>query len=302
MRACATGCARRRRPACPARRMSPTNWPRPRIRRSSSLRGSRAPTPCPAPGPPAGGNSRSLRTVTFSSIELTLTSLRRNGLRQDWRDRVVSRAGAQAERRLQQTLGDDFIVLVVAKDKAAGSSPSTETSASMPTLSVPISSARPSILAGLVVTIGTTCSSVRPSAIIELMAWTRLNLAWPANGWFSSSSCWSGVPAARARGCCSRACRRRACWERCRRRAPSGETIGEMAAVADVDLQAAIERRLNHGCTSPSRLTKPPGWRVNGCARTSPSRSRGITRSRIVSTSSPLVPLSGRPQSWPKWT
>ena len=71
--------------------------------------------------PPAEGNSRSLRTVTFSPIELTLTSLGRNGLRQNWRHRVVSRAGAQAEHRLQQTLGDDFIVLVVAKDKSAGS-------------------------------------------------------------------------------------------------------------------------------------------------------------------------------------
>ena len=40
----------------------------------------------------------------------------------------------------------------------------------MPALSAPISSARPSILAGLDVTIGTTCSSVRPSAIIELIA------------------------------------------------------------------------------------------------------------------------------------
>ena len=137
-----------------------------------------------------------MRTVTLSSIELTLTSLRRNGLRQNRRDRVVTRTGAQAERRLQQTFGDDFVLLVVAQDEPAGLvRPSTETSASMPTLSAPISSARPSILAGLDVTIGTTCSSVRPSAIIELIAWTRLNLAWPANGWFSSSSCWSGVPA-----------------------------------------------------------------------------------------------------------
>ena len=59
--------------------------------------------------PPAEGNSRSLRTVAFSPIELTLTSLRRNGLRQNWRHRVVTRTGAQTERRLQQTLGDDFI-------------------------------------------------------------------------------------------------------------------------------------------------------------------------------------------------
>src|SRR5262245_41029397 len=32
----------------------------------------------------------------------------------------------------------------------------------------------------------------------------------------------------------------------------------------------------------------------------SPGRSKGSTRSRMVSTSSPLEPLSGRPQSWLK--
>jgi hypothetical protein len=37
--------------------------------------------------------------------------------------------------------------------------------------------------AALVVTIGTTCSIVSPSASIELIAWVRLNFAWPANGW-----------------------------------------------------------------------------------------------------------------------
>ena len=148
------------------------------------------------PAPPAEGNSRSLRTVTFSPIELTLTSLRRDRLRQNWRDGVVSRAGAQTERRLQQTLGDDFVVLVVAQDESAAfvlRAPRRRPPC--PASSAPISSARPSISAGLDVTIGTTCSSVRPSAIIELIACTRLNLAWPANGWFSSSSCWSGVPA-----------------------------------------------------------------------------------------------------------
>ncbi len=44
----------------------------------------------------------------------------RNGLRQNRRHRVVTRTGAQAERRLQQTLGDDFVLLVVAEDEPAG--------------------------------------------------------------------------------------------------------------------------------------------------------------------------------------
>ncbi len=48
--------------------------------------------------------------------------------------------------------------------------------------------------AALVVTMGTTCWSGRPSAIMELMAWVRLNFAWPANGWASSSECSLGVP------------------------------------------------------------------------------------------------------------
>ena len=39
--------------------------------------------------------------------------------------------------------------------------------------------------------------------------------------------------------------------------------------MTDVDFQAAIERREDAGYTSPSRLTKPPGWRVNGCASVS---------------------------------
>src|SRR5438445_3530738 len=119
--ACANGLRTKATSCSPARRMSATNWPRPRISRSSSFRGRRAPTPCPAPAPPAEGNSRSLRTMTFSPIELTLTSLRRNRLRQNWRHCVVSRTGAQTEFGLQQTLSDDFVVLVVAKDKSSGS-------------------------------------------------------------------------------------------------------------------------------------------------------------------------------------
>src|SRR5437667_2090068 len=118
--ACAKGLRIKATSCSPARRMSATNWPRPRISRSSSFRGSRTPTPCPAPAPLAEGNSRSLRTVAFSPIELTLTSLRRNGLRQNWRYCVVSRTGAQTERGLQQTLGENFMVLVVAKDKSSG--------------------------------------------------------------------------------------------------------------------------------------------------------------------------------------
>jgi hypothetical protein len=61
-----------------------------------------------------------LRTVTLSPIELTCP-LGRNRLRQNWRYSVVSRTGAKAERGLQQTLGDDFVVLIVAKDKSSGS-------------------------------------------------------------------------------------------------------------------------------------------------------------------------------------
>src|ERR1700704_1335455 len=43
----------------------------------------------------------------------------RNGLRQDWRPRVVPLAGPEAEGRLQQPLGDHFVMLVVAQDEAA---------------------------------------------------------------------------------------------------------------------------------------------------------------------------------------
>src|SRR5947207_248690 len=119
--ACAKGLRTKATSCSPARRMSATNWPRPRISRSSSFRGRRAPTPCPAPAPPAEGNSRSLRTIAFSPIELTLTSLRRNRLRQNWRHCVVSCTGAKTERGLQQTFGNDFVLLVVAQDKSSGS-------------------------------------------------------------------------------------------------------------------------------------------------------------------------------------
>src|SRR6185295_2504677 len=116
--ACASGLRTKATSCRPARRMSATNWPRPRISRSSSFRGRRAPTPCPAPGLPPEGNSRSLRTVMLSPIE-PLTSLCRNGLRQDRRHRVVTHARAEAERRLQQAFGDDLVLLVVAEDKPA---------------------------------------------------------------------------------------------------------------------------------------------------------------------------------------
>src|ERR1700722_16364398 len=100
--------------------MSATNCPRPRMKRSSSFRGSRAPTPCSAPAPPAEGKSRSLRTVPCSSIRLTPSSLRRNCLRQDWRYCVISHTCAETECGLQQTLGDDFVLLVVTQHKSSG--------------------------------------------------------------------------------------------------------------------------------------------------------------------------------------
>ena len=106
-----------------------------------------------------------------------------------------------------------------------------------------------------------------------------------------------------AHGCCSRACRRRACPARCRHRAPCGPA-GRRNGCRGRRRPSARGRAPpgSPGWTLPSRLTKPPGCRVNGCARMSPGRSSGITRSRIVSASSPLAPLSGRPQSWPKCT
>src|SRR5882672_1602103 len=118
IRACAKGLRTNATSWSPARRMSATNRPRPRIRRSSSLRGSRAPTPCPAP---AEEKSRSLRTVAFSSIGPDAGLLGRNRLRQNWRDRVISRAGTKTERGLQQALGDNFVLFVVAQDKSSGS-------------------------------------------------------------------------------------------------------------------------------------------------------------------------------------
>src|SRR5262245_42519534 len=103
----------------PASLTSATYRPRPRIRRSSSLRGRRTPTPCPETGPEEG-NSRSLRTLVFSPIEPSPISLSRDGLRQNRRDRVVALTRAQAERRLQQTLGNDLVVLVVAEYEPPG--------------------------------------------------------------------------------------------------------------------------------------------------------------------------------------
>src|SRR5258708_120617 len=100
--------------------MSATYSPRPRIRRSSSLRGNRAPTPCPASGPPAEEKSPSLRTMAAPRSNCGVTSLGRNGLWQDRRDRVVSRTGAETERGLQQAFGDDLVLLVVAKHKSPG--------------------------------------------------------------------------------------------------------------------------------------------------------------------------------------
>ena len=52
----------------------------------------------------------------------------------------------------------------------------------MPGRKLPMLSESPSISAGCDVTIGTTCSSASPSAIIELIACTRLNFAALAKG------------------------------------------------------------------------------------------------------------------------
>ena len=56
MRACASGLRTKATSCMPGRRMSPTYWPKPRMRRSSSLRGSRAPTPSRASGSTAAVN------------------------------------------------------------------------------------------------------------------------------------------------------------------------------------------------------------------------------------------------------
>ena len=48
--------------------------------------------------------------------------------------------------------------------------------------------------AALLVTIGTTCSSVRPSASMVVIVDTRLKRVLPLNMW-SSSGCVSGEPA-----------------------------------------------------------------------------------------------------------
>src|SRR4051812_6839906 len=116
IRACATGLRTKATSCNPARRISATNCPRPRIRRSSSLRGSRAPTPCPTS---AEEGSRSLRTSTVSTPASKQNRRReasgRHRLRQDRGDGVVFDAGAQAERRLQQAIGNHFVVFVVAQ-------------------------------------------------------------------------------------------------------------------------------------------------------------------------------------------
>ena len=62
MRACASGLRTKATSCMSGRRMSPTYWPRPRIRRSSSLRGSRAPTPCGVSGASASVNARHPRS------------------------------------------------------------------------------------------------------------------------------------------------------------------------------------------------------------------------------------------------
>ena len=46
------------------------------------------------------------------------------------------------------------------------------------------------------------------------------------------------------------------------------------------------------GCSSPIGSTKPPGCRLNGCARMSPGLSRSMTSARMVSGSTPYAPLA----------
>ena len=58
MRACASGLRTNATSCMPGRRISPTYCPSPRIRRSSSLRGSRAPTPWGVSGPCASVKSK----------------------------------------------------------------------------------------------------------------------------------------------------------------------------------------------------------------------------------------------------
>src|SRR5439155_21511654 len=231
----------------PARRMSATNWPRPRISRSSSFRGSRTPTPCPAPAPLAEGNSRSLRTVAFSPIELTLTSLRRNSLRQNWRNCVVSCAGAETEFGLQQTLGDDFIVLVVAKDKSSGSLSDHRDIGFHAHLEGAdfVSTAEHLGRVGCDHRHDLLQREAERHHRAHRLKQAELGLAGEGMIFVvlmlvgRAGRCWHvGVVAVNVRAKCGG---NNAGGERL-----PGETIGEMAAVTDVDLQAAIERGLNH--------------------------------------------------------
>jgi hypothetical protein len=123
------------------RRMSATNWPRPRIKRSSSLRNSRAPTPCPVPAAPRRRRvCRHQRFVPLAAWFIRSKRPRRAAGSARWRRDAP---GAQAERRLQQAVGDHFGLFVVAQNVAAGLLVSTVTSASMPGRSAPIASDKP---------------------------------------------------------------------------------------------------------------------------------------------------------------
>ena len=75
----------------------------------------------------AGAGRRAEAEIAFdvghSACRLRLNHARRSGchgLGQDGSNRVVAHAGAQAEHRLQQAVGDDFGLFVVAQDVAAG--------------------------------------------------------------------------------------------------------------------------------------------------------------------------------------
>jgi len=96
-------------------------------------------------GPGAGQRGRLQPVPSAVSITPRRARSGRDGLRQDRRHCIVTHTGAQAEKRLQQTVRHDFRLLVIAQNIAPGFCVSTLTSASMPGLSAPITSDRPSI-------------------------------------------------------------------------------------------------------------------------------------------------------------
>ena len=303
IRACASGLRTKATSCRPAIRISATYWPRPRMKRSSSLRGRRAPTPCLRRQPRP--KQKCVRRRTFG-LPPPLQHSRRSGchgLGKDGCNRVMAHAVAQTEHRLQQPFGDHLGLFVVPQDISAGLlGEHADIARSTPGLSAPIRSERPSISAGCDVTIGTTCSSESPSAIIELIACTRLNFAWPAKDDFRRRRAPRACRPGPAHACCSHGCRRRAWSERCRRHRLACETIGEVAAMADIDPQPAVKRCLDHRMNFALAIDEAAGMPRERMGQDVAGAEQRITRSRIVSTSSPLAPLSGRPHNCPKCT